>query len=124
MSRRPTHSCWLPLTDAEVARFVDERALRLRKALVSSGRNDRLYELAPADLSRQAAQRSPIWLPNQRSSERVPSRRLGCAQKIIIEPTTNGEQTSYGWDAIGAGLHRMSGPLASILPGVGLTGGR
>ena len=38
------------LTDAEVARLVDERVLRLSKALVSSGRNDRLYELAPADL--------------------------------------------------------------------------
>ena len=38
------------LTDADVARFVDERVLRLSKALVSSGRNDRLYELAPADL--------------------------------------------------------------------------
>lgn len=38
------------LTDAEVARFVDERVLRLSKALVGSGRNDRLYELAPADL--------------------------------------------------------------------------
>ena len=38
------------LTGAEVARFVDERVLRLSKALVGSGRNDRLYELAPADL--------------------------------------------------------------------------
>jgi prolyl-tRNA editing enzyme YbaK/EbsC (Cys-tRNA(Pro) deacylase) len=38
------------LTDADVARFVDERVLRLSKALVGSGRNDRLYELAPADL--------------------------------------------------------------------------
>jgi Cys-tRNA(Pro)/Cys-tRNA(Cys) deacylase len=38
------------LTDADIARFVDERGLRLNKALVSSGRNDRVYELAPADL--------------------------------------------------------------------------
>jgi prolyl-tRNA editing enzyme YbaK/EbsC (Cys-tRNA(Pro) deacylase) len=38
------------LTDADIARFVDERVLRLSKALVSSGSNDRLYELAPADL--------------------------------------------------------------------------
>jgi Cys-tRNA(Pro)/Cys-tRNA(Cys) deacylase len=38
------------LTDADIARFVDERVMRLSKALVGSGRNDRLYELAPADL--------------------------------------------------------------------------
>jgi Cys-tRNA(Pro)/Cys-tRNA(Cys) deacylase len=38
------------LTDADTARLVDERVLRLNKALVSSGRNDRLYELAPSDL--------------------------------------------------------------------------
>jgi prolyl-tRNA editing enzyme YbaK/EbsC (Cys-tRNA(Pro) deacylase) len=38
------------LTDAHVARLVDVRVLRLSKALVSSGRNDRLYELAPTDL--------------------------------------------------------------------------
>jgi prolyl-tRNA editing enzyme YbaK/EbsC (Cys-tRNA(Pro) deacylase) len=38
------------LTDADVGRFVDERVLRSSKALVSSGKNDRLYELAPTDL--------------------------------------------------------------------------
>jgi hypothetical protein len=35
------------LTDAEVARFVDERVLRLSKALVGSGRNDRCMSLPP-----------------------------------------------------------------------------
>jgi prolyl-tRNA editing enzyme YbaK/EbsC (Cys-tRNA(Pro) deacylase) len=38
------------LTDADIDRLVDERVLRLSKALVSSGSNDRLYELAPTDL--------------------------------------------------------------------------
>jgi len=48
-SRDPTSTSHV-LTDGDVARFVDERVLRLNKALVGSGRNDRLYELSPADL--------------------------------------------------------------------------
>lgn len=39
------------LTDTDIDLFVDERVLRLDKVLVSSGRNDRLLELRPADLA-------------------------------------------------------------------------
>jgi Cys-tRNA(Pro)/Cys-tRNA(Cys) deacylase len=38
------------LTEVDVGGLIDERVLRLSKVLVSSGRNDRLLELAPADL--------------------------------------------------------------------------
>jgi Cys-tRNA(Pro)/Cys-tRNA(Cys) deacylase len=38
------------LTDEDVPRFVDERVLALDRAVISSGRNDRLFELGPADL--------------------------------------------------------------------------
>jgi prolyl-tRNA editing enzyme YbaK/EbsC (Cys-tRNA(Pro) deacylase) len=38
------------VTDADVTCLLDERVMRLDRALISSGRSDRLYELAPSDL--------------------------------------------------------------------------
>jgi prolyl-tRNA editing enzyme YbaK/EbsC (Cys-tRNA(Pro) deacylase) len=38
------------VTDADVARFVDQRVISLERAVISSSRSDRLYELAPPDL--------------------------------------------------------------------------
>jgi prolyl-tRNA editing enzyme YbaK/EbsC (Cys-tRNA(Pro) deacylase) len=38
------------VTDADVTRFVDQRVISLERAVISSGRSDRVFELAPSDL--------------------------------------------------------------------------